>query len=174
MDPASSERNLTPTSIPPGWLSLALGLLGVSLSLQMLQGLAIWHSRGSTVTFTVADALPMLPESSTARLLRVNWPVEPGVQVKLQFSRPVAVCQGPPLIETSTAPTLPPPASVAVPWTVTLPACTDAPLVGEVIWEVGSVVSVEAVAWTRPDCRLPGWTPMSANRLTVACCILSS
>src|ERR671917_2111532 len=159
MDPASSERNLTPTSIPPGWLSLALGLLGVSLSLQMLHGLAAWHSRGATVTFTVADGLPMLPESSTARLLRVNWPVEPGVQVKLQFSRPVAVCQGPPLIETSTAPTLPPPASVAVPWTVTLPACTFDPLLGEVIWEVGAVVSVEAWAGFISRWRVAGWTP---------------
>jgi hypothetical protein len=49
-----------------------------------------------------------------------------------------------------------------------------APAAGEAIVEVGGVVSVEAVAATRPDCRVAGWTRISANRLTVACCILAS
>ena len=34
--------------------------------------------------------------------------------------------------------------------------------------------SVEAVAATRPAWRLPGWTPMSAKRFTVACCMRGS
>jgi hypothetical protein len=34
--------------------------------------------------------------------------------------------------------------------------------------EFGGVVSVEAVANTRPDCNVAGRTPMSAKRFTVA------
>src|SRR6516164_2573471 len=41
---------------------------------------------------------------------------------------------------------------------------------GEVITAVGGVWSLEAWASTRLACRVPGWTPMSANRLTMACC----
>ena len=37
-----------------------------------------------------------------------------------------------------------------------------------------SSVPCEAVTATSPDCSVPGCTPMSANRLTVACCILGS
>ena len=40
--------------------------------------------------------------------------------------------------------------------------------------EVGGVVSVEAVAGTKPGLERAGWTPMSANRLTVACCMSRS
>ena len=40
--------------------------------------------------------------------------------------------------------------------------------------EAGGVASVDVVARLSPDCRVPGWTPMSASRLTVACCILGS
>ncbi len=38
----------------------------------------------------------------------------------------------------------------------------------------GTTVSVEAVAATRLGCNVAGWTLMSANRLTVACCIRTS
>ena len=34
-----------------------------------------------------------------------------------------------------------------------------------------AAVSVDAVAAASPDCSEPGCTPMSASRLTVACCI---
>src|SRR5262249_58590171 len=51
--------------------------------------------------------------------------------------------------------------------------CVELP-VGAVIAAVGGVVSVEAVAATRPDCSVAGCTPMSARRLTVACCMLGS
>src|SRR5262249_46264209 len=66
-----------------------------------------------------------------------------------------------------------PPASDAVPLTVTGdPLATVAPAAGAVTAEAGGVASVEAVAGTRPDCRVVGWTPMSARRLTVACCMV--
>ena len=66
------------------------------------------------------------PLSSAARLRTVTWPLAVGVQVKLQLSRPVAGCQlAPPSTDTSTPPTRPPPASAAVPLTVTgVPAVT--------------------------------------------------
>jgi uncharacterized protein YbaA (DUF1428 family) len=40
---------------------------------------------------------------------------------------------------------------------------------GEVIEEVGALVSVEAVAATSPDCKVAGCACMSARILTVAC-----
>ena len=55
-----------------------------------------------------------------------------------------------------------------------VPLCRAAPAVGEVMTEVGGVWSVEAVAATSPDWSVAGWTPMSANRFTVACCMLTS
>ena len=84
----------------------------------------------------------------------------------------MARCQvAPPSVETSTAARRPPPPSAAVPVMVTgVPTCRTAPAAGEVIVDVGAVVSVEAVAATRPGLEAdPGCTPMSANRLTVAC-----
>ena len=39
---------------------------------------------------------------------------------------------------------------------------------------VGGVVSVDAVAGRNPAIRVTGCTPMSANRLTVACCMFAS
>ena len=65
---------------------------------------------------------------------------------------PFAGCQVlPPSVDTSTPATTPPPASAAVPEIVTwLPSCSVAPVVGELITEVGAVVSVEALVGTRP------------------------
>ena len=82
----------------------------------------------------------------------------------------MAGCQEVPLsVETSTPPTLPPPASVAVPLTVSgWPTGTVAPSAGDEMVDVGAVVSLLAVAADSPDCRVAGCTPMSANRLTVA------
>ena len=40
--------------------------------------------------------------------------------------------------------------------------------------EVGLVWSVEAVAGVSPDCSVPGWMPMSASKLTIACCTRGS
>ncbi len=88
----------------------------------------------------------------------------------------MARCQVWPLsTETSTPPTRPPPESIAVPAT-TAGSFTGivVPAVGEVMLEVGGVVSVEAVAGVRPDCSVAGCTPMSANRFTVACRAASS
>src|SRR5262249_58810861 len=95
-----------------------------------------------------------------------------GTQVYAHVDRPLAGCHGPPSTETSTPPTTPPPVSAAVPMIATgVP--TVAP-VGPVMNEAGAVVSEEAVAATRPGCKLPGWLPISAKRFTVACCTRTS
>ena len=46
-----------------------------------------------------------------------------------------------------------------------------APAAGAVIRDVGAAVSVDVVATVSPDCSVAGCAPMSASRLTVACCI---
>src|SRR5215831_6330619 len=103
-------------------------------------------------------------------------PVGPGVQLYDQDVVPVAGCHVAPLsVETSTPATTPPPVSDAVPVIVTaVPLVSVAPPVGAVILDEGGVWSVEAVAATRPACIVVGWTPMSAIRLSVACCMLRS
>ena len=64
------------------------------------------------------------------------------------------------------------PPSLAVPENVIVaPEEKEAPLEGEVMDEVGKVASVDCEAELNPDCRVPGCAPMSANKLTVACCI---
>jgi hypothetical protein len=42
------------------------------------------------------------------------------------------------------------------------------------IVEVGAVVSVDLGVATRPEVRAYGCTPISANKLTVACCMFGS
>jgi hypothetical protein len=87
----------------------------------------------------------------------------------------VAGCQvAPPSADTSTPPTCPP-TSLAVPVTATcVPSTGCAPAAGEVMLAVGGVVSADAVAGCNPAIRVAGCTPMSANRFTVACCMLGS
>ena len=46
-----------------------------------------------------------------------------------------------------------------------------APLEGEVIVAVGAVKSDDWEAAVKPACNVPGCTPISANKFTVACCI---
>src|SRR5215831_708440 len=101
----------------------------------------------------------------------LKLPVGPGVQLYDQDVVPVAGCHVAPLsVETSTPATTPPPASDAVPVIVTaVPLVSVVPALGDVIVEVGGVVSVEPVAATRPACLVVAWTPMSASRLRVAC-----
>src|SRR4051794_5108238 len=100
----------------------------------------------------------MFPLSSAARAIRVVGPLLPGVQVYVQFSRPVAGGQGaPPSTQTSTPPTTPPPASAAVPVIVTAaPAASAAPAAGEVMTAEGLTVSVEGDASTSPACSVVG------------------
>jgi len=77
----------------------------------------------------------------------------------------------PPSTDTSTPPTIPP-ESPALPLIVTGdPKASVAPATGEPIVDDGGVVSDEALAGTRPASIVVGCTPMSARRLTVACCI---
>jgi hypothetical protein len=52
-------------------------------------------------------------------------------------------------------------------WTVLLAA-------GAVIVEPGALASVDALAATSPDCSVAGCAPMSARRLSVACCMRTS
>src|SRR5450755_4697730 len=88
----------------------------------------------------------------------------------------LAGCQVvPPSVETSTPATTPPPASAAVPVMVTLlPSAMVAPAAGELIVELGGVVSLDAVVAVNPGSSVAGCAPMSASRLTVACCIFTS
>jgi hypothetical protein len=48
------------------------------------------------------------------------------------------------------------------------------PAAGLMIVELGGVVSVDALARIKPDCRVAGWMPMSAKRFNVACCMFGS
>src|SRR6185295_10120576 len=97
-------------------------------------------------------------------------------QLNDQFDVPVArVQEAPPLVDTSTPDSRPPPDSAAVPVIVIgVPATNDAPPAGEVMVDVGGARSVDAVAATRPEVSDPGCAPMSAKRLTVACFIRTS
>ena len=75
-------------------------------------------------------------------------------------------------MDTSTAATIPPPLSVAVPETFTvLPFVMALPAVGVVIVATGGVASVDWVAAWSVSSNVPGWAPMSASTLTVACCM---
>ena len=82
----------------------------------------------------------------------------------------MAGCQlVPPSRETSTPATLPP-TSAAVPVTVTMaPLVNVAPDVGEVIVDVGAVVSVDLAATVNVASRVTGCAPWSARMFTVAC-----
>src|SRR4051794_7949691 len=97
------------------------------------------------------------------------------IQLYVQDVVPVAGCQLAPLsVDTSTPATMPP-LSAAVPVTVTaVPSTTTAPATGLVIVEVGGVVSVLAATGCSVDISVVAWSPMSANRFTVACCITGS
>ena len=165
MEPAVSVRNFRPSSTELE--SDSFGFCGTALAGQMVHG----HVRPPTVTLTPGDGAPMFALSSVARARSVAVPALLGVQVYVHELVPVARCQVAPLsVETSTPATTPPPVSVAVPDTVTaLPTLVLEPFAGAVMLAVGGVVSVDLLAATRPVCRVAGWTPMSASRLTVAC-----
>ena len=125
-------------------------------------------------TFAPGDS--MLPLSSKARALMVTVPTPLTFQDRDQLVVPVARFQvAPPSVDTSTPATMPPPASVAVPLMVMrVPALMLAPGAGEVMIEIGASTSLDGVADTRPASSVSGWTPMSANRLTVACFMRAS
>src|SRR5262249_2898893 len=124
-----------------------------------------------TVTVLPALGAPMLPESSTARTSIVAEGLPWTLQAYVHELVPLAGVQvEPPSVETSTAATTPPPSSEAVPEIVTvLPSDRFAPAAGEATVALGGVVSVDPGVATRPACRVAGWVPMSAIRLTVAC-----
>ena len=164
----TSERNFRPTSLAP--LSPESIVAGVYEVLQMEHG----HDPGLTVT--LVGGFSMFPLSSIARDSMLTDPRPPTVPVYVQFARPFAGCHvTPPSSDTSTLATLPAPASVAVPVTVSgLPRTSSTPGCGDVMVVVGGVVSVDSAAGARAASSDPGWEPMSARRLTIACCIRGS
>src|SRR5664279_1847475 len=177
MTPSLSVRNLTPTSMAPG--SPPSTLLGPTDEFQMEHG----QICGLTLTGTPPGGFPplawgfsKLALSSTARLIKAAVPTTLGVHEYVQFARPTAGCHVcPPSVETSTPETPPPTESVAVPeMSTVVPAFTVLPGAGAVIVDTGGVVSVDWDADCSPDCRVAGCTPMSAKRLTVACCMSGS
>src|SRR5207244_387983 len=100
-------------------------------------------------------------------------PATVGVHVYVQLSRPAAGCHvAPPSMETSTPPIAPVTMELrsdAVPVIVTgTPLVATNPAAGDVTADTGAIVSSDASAATRSDCRAPGCTPMSASRFTVA------
>src|SRR6185295_10789341 len=128
--------------------SAASTFQGLAEEGQSVQG----HPAGMMFTVVTADGCSRLPVSSTARLMMFAAPRTPGLQLNVQLSRPDARRHvDPPSTETSTPPTTPPPLSVAVPLIVTV--VWDgmfAPLVGDVIVEVGGVTSVLGTAGNNP------------------------
>jgi hypothetical protein len=162
MKPSVCGTTLTPSSA--GLSSSAAGSLGT------------WSPKSdvgpvrSTVRVTAA---PRFALSSVARALMVAEPSPVTAPLYVQVAVPVAGCQlTPPSSETSMPATTPPPASVAVPETVTtVPAPIEALAPGEVITVVGATVSVEAVAASSPLISVAGCACMSASRFTVACCM---
>src|SRR5262249_5921308 len=100
-------------------------------------------SAALTVTLICVGGFCWFPLLSTARLLIVACPVVVGVQLKVHEVVPeAAVKVAPPSTDTSTLATVPPPESLAVPEMVTaVPVVTVAPFAGDVIVEVGAVVS---------------------------------
>src|ERR1700712_4634272 len=131
-----SERNFTPTSAPFGSPESALG--GETASPQIEQGQL-------TLTVRPAPGASVLALSSLARVWIVvaGWPCTIHVYVQLEVPE-VAGCHVlPPSVETSTPAMTPPPPSVAVPVIMTLvPSVRLAPAAGDVIVDVGFVVSV--------------------------------
>src|SRR5207244_4015768 len=165
--PKRSEVNFTPTSMELG--SAPSAAVGASELPKMEHGHA-------TLTVVPADGDSRLPLSSTARDLSTAEELPWADQVYDQLVVPFAGCQVvPPSVETSTPATTPPPESLAVPWMVTVEASARlAPGAGEVMFDVGGVVSNDGDALTRPEMRANGWAPMSAKRFTVACCMVRS
>src|SRR6185503_10117280 len=173
-NPSTSALNFVPSSIDAGSLSSS-GAGGTAAALQMLHG---HDGEEEMVIDTPADGVSMLPLSSNERLLIETLPLPLTVQLNDQAVVPAAgVHVAPPSVETSTPVTSPPPESAAVPLMVIgVPATIDEPLAGAVIVDPGGARSVDALAGTSPSCTcsVPGCAPMSANRLTVACCMRTS
>jgi hypothetical protein len=122
-----------------------------------------------TVTVTDARGSCTFPLLSTARLLIVADPASVGDHAKLHEVVPVAALKVvPPSTDTSTLATVPPPASLAVPVMLTVPVDTVAPAAGDVIVEVGGVVSRTVTAISvGGSCAFP---LLSTARLLIVAC----
>jgi hypothetical protein len=90
---------------------------------------------GVTVTVTPPDGASLLSELSVARLRITTWPCVLGVHANVHAVVPAAGDHVvPPLVDTSTPATVPPPMSPAVPAIVVgVPLAIDAPDAGDVI-----------------------------------------
>src|SRR5215831_6430464 len=95
------------------------------------------------ITVISAGMVCTFPLLSTARLLILTCPGVVGVHIKLHEVVPVAALKvAPPSTDTSTLATVPPPASLAVPVMLTaVPVNISAPALGDVIVEVGAILS---------------------------------
>src|SRR3954471_14863961 len=163
MYPFESARNFIPSSTDAVSPS-SIGAGGTTEASQTEQG----HDFvPPIVTATPAEGVSTLPVSSKPRLRIVVGPDPETVHANDQVVVPDAARHVvPPSVDTSTPETIPPPVSEEVPLIVMVdPAATVAPLIGEVIVDVGATASVEAVVATSPLWSVPGWTPISANRL---------
>jgi hypothetical protein len=162
--PFTSDVNFTPSS--SAVLSALDGVAGVMPIPKIEQG--HWTVVGSDLGGDWT-----LPLSSVARTRMGCDPVPLIEPVYDQEVVPVARCQlSPPSRDTSTIATMPPPVSLAVPFTVrTVPLVWVVPEAGEVIATVGAVLSVDMVGATSPAMSVPGCAFMSANTFTVACCM---
>ena len=157
MVPATSDLNFTPSSTElSGPWSVTTG---VDVLVQMVLQLLV-HPLPPPPPITVTLVLPAgvsrLPLSSTARL-RITALLPEAVQEYVQIPCPVAGCQFvPPSVETSTPP-MTPFVSLAAPLIVTTaPVVTVDPVVGKVMVETGGIISVEALANVRLDCKDTG------------------
>src|SRR4029079_9362216 len=112
MNPFCEVRNRVPSSTAlVSESAVAVALLGQIVHGQVTGPLP-------AVIVIPADGASMFPLSSAARLRIRLAPVVVGVDADVTASRPVARCHVVPLsVDTSTPPTRPPPASVAVPLT---------------------------------------------------------
>src|SRR5262245_27239708 len=132
------------------WIAPTTSLLGVTFSACPFRvGPGPWavHVPPTTiVTVICAGVACTFPLSSTARLLIGASPGVVRVKLKLHEVVPVAALKvAPPSTETSTRATDPPPVSLAVPVMPVVPGNTATPARGDVIVEVGGVVSWIAV-----------------------------
>src|SRR5438105_3910535 len=172
MNPPVSVRNFKPNSL--ALVSPLDATAGTVFALQIEHG----HGRDATVTVIPAPGTSRFALSSTARVLMVTVPACAGVHVCVHRlcpgAHPDTGCHvAPPSTETSMPATRPPPKSAALP--VIVAGCwRPNALVGGSMVDAGEAASPDIIAGTSPGWIDAGCTPMSANRFTVACCILMS
>src|SRR5262245_41472814 len=137
--PPSTDTSTLATVPPPSSLAVPVMLTVVPIGTPYpaVGDVISSEERGvcQTVTVICVGGSCTYPLLSTARRLIVTCPVVVGVHVSLHAVVPVAGLKlAPPSTDTSTRPTVPPPASLAVPVMLTVvPSSTPSPALGDVI-----------------------------------------